>query len=617
MKILPNIKNPDDLKKVASTDLPRLSAEIRQFLLHSLSTTGGHLASNLGTVELTVALHRSFNSPTDKLIWDVGHQAYVHKMLTGRMDQFPTLRKLDGLSGFLKPNESEHDVFGAGHSSTSISAALGFAKANELSKKNDHVVAIIGDGALTGGMAFEAMNHAGHHKEKIIIVLNDNDMSIDDNVGGMSSYLTHIRTSSAYRKFKLNTESTLVHIPKWGSKLAESAKKIKNTIKYLLVPGMLFEDIGLKYFGPIDGHDVAALEDVFEMAKHSEESCVIHVITKKGKGYIPAEQAPDRYHGVNPFNLSEGIKPSNKKGLSHIFGDHLTEMAHEDKKIVAMTAAMCSGTGLCSFKNTHPDRFIDVGIAEQHAVTMAAGLAVEGYKPVFVVYSTFLQRSYDQMIHDVCIPNLPVIFAVDRAGIVGQDGETHHGIFDLSFTQHMPHMTVYSPKDADELKAVTTEVMNTISGPVMIRYPKADGVTLLPFEGDPLKPFIEKNLGDDFAIIPVGNLFKNANDAFERLTIAGFKGKLINPRCVKPMPMDALIDALGSVKHVFTIEDNVQSGGFGETFLVEKTLRKLAFEHYIFSMPNAFIDHGTIQELHDRYGLSGEKISARIEQILK
>lgn len=614
MKILNQIENPSDLKALSTDDLYRLSSEIRHFLINSLSQTGGHLSSNLGAVEMTVALHKCFDSPTDKMIWDVGHQAYVHKILTGRREAFPTLRQLGGLSGFLKRKESEHDIFEAGHSSTSISAALGIAKANELSGKKDHVVAIIGDGALTGGMAFEAMNHAGHSNEKVIIVLNDNEMSIDENVGGLSSYLSQIRTNDTYYRIKGQTEKTLTNIPNMGGQMVRTLKRIKNSVKSFFVPGMLFEDLGMTYIGPIDGHNIKDLCEAFELGKQSEKTCVIHVITKKGKGFVPAETDPDKFHGVSAFKSATGESISLKKeGYSNTFGNKLTALAKKDEKIVAMTAAMCSGTGLCVFKKTIPERFIDVGIAEQHAVTMAAGLALEGYKPVFSVYSTFLQRAYDQILHDVCIQNLPVLFAIDRAGLVGQDGETHHGVFDLSYLGHMPNMKIYASKDADELKAMLTCLTDILEGPTALRYPRGDSKTLLPMCGDPLKPQLETHLGEDFAIVAVGSMVETALNVLHLLREEGINGKLINPRQVSPVPLSELLPLLGETPFIFSLEDHVAKGGFGQSLQMAFVDQDIHQKIHRISLPDCFIEHGQVSELHKIYGLDVDSVAGKIK----
>lgn len=617
MKILPTIKEPQDLKALRKSDLERLASEIRHFLLQNISQTGGHLASNLGAVELSIALHKAFNSPKDKFIWDVGHQAYVHKILTGRQEAFDSLRQLNGLSGFLKRKESCHDIFEAGHSSTSISAALGIAKANALSGSQDQVVAIIGDGALTGGMAFEAMNHAGHIKEKVIIVLNDNDMSIDENVGGMSTYLSHIRTNGTYYKIKGRTERTISRIPNMGVPMVSTLRRVKNSVKSFFVPGMLFEDLGLTYIGPIDGHNIGELLNAFELSKQSEKSCVVHVITKKGKGYVPAETDPDKFHGVSPFKVHNGeAKSLKKEGFSNTFGNKLTALARENDKIVSITAAMCSGSGLCVFKKTHPERFVDVGIAEQHAVTMAAGLALSGFKPVFSVYSTFLQRAYDQVLHDVCIQNLPVLFAIDRAGLVGQDGETHHGVFDISYLSHMPNMRIYASKDAEELKAMLSVLTEDYDGPAALRFPRGDAKNLMSLSGDPLRPHLELSEGDDYTLIPVGNMFETALEVVKILKNKGLKGRIVNPRCIHPIDYMAIAEAAGKTKLWVTLEDHVAKGGFGEALAIanldankDQTIMRL-------SLPNAFMTHGSVGELHQLAGLSPSQIASKIEEAL-
>jgi 1-deoxy-D-xylulose-5-phosphate synthase len=617
MRYLDQIKSPEDLKNLSETELNTLAIEIRQFLLESLSKTGGHLASNLGVVELTLALHRVFNSPADKIIFDVGHQGYVHKLLTGRKDLFPTLRQLDGMSGFLKRSESVHDAFEAGHSSTSLSAALGFAKARALKGTREHVVAVIGDGALTGGMAFEALNHIGHNREKVIIILNDNEMSISANVGGLSKYLDRIRTNSAYYRLKGTTETFLGKVPGVGEAMARGLKRIKGSVKYFFVPGMLFEDLGITYLGPVDGHNLEQLMRSLTLAKEATDGPIlIHVITKKGKGFLPAEMDPDKYHGVGSFSLSKGVIPlPGTKTNSQAFGEKLTALALKDDRIIALTAAMCDGTGLESFKERIPKRFYDVGIAEQHAVTFSVALAHSGFKPVFAVYSTFLQRAYDQILHDVCIQSANVTLAIDRAGLVGQDGETHHGMFDLSFLQPLPNMQIYSPKDAEELEVMMEHLMSSDGGPAAIRYPRGKAVTLLPFTGRADCPEVEKFEGEDFALIAVGNLFSNAIEAFDHLTAQGHKGRLINPRKLKPFPLDALKTAIGEAKYVFTLEDNVLTGGFGER--VKLALDPLDYIVANFAVPDVFVGHGTIDQLHDRLELSGKCVALRINAILE
>lgn len=618
MKILPTIQEPQDLKKLSKAELERLASEIRHFLLQNISQTGGHLASNLGAVELSIALHRAFNSPLDKMIWDVGHQAYVHKILTGRQAAFDSLRQFNGLSGFLKRKESCHDIFEAGHSSTSISAAIGIAKANALCGSQDQVIAIIGDGALTGGMAFEAMNHAGHIKEKVIIVLNDNDMSIDENVGGMSTYLSHIRTNGTYYKIKGRTERTIRSIPNMGVPMVSTLKRFKNSVKSFFVPGMLFEDLGLTYIGPIDGHNLSELQSAFELSKQSEKSCVVHVITKKGKGYVPAENDPDKFHGVSPFVVHSGeAKSLKKEGYSNTFGNKLTALAKEDDRLVAITAAMCSGSGLCVFKRTFPDRFIDVGIAEQHAVTMAAGLALSGYKPVFSVYSTFLQRAYDQVLHDVCIQNLPVLFAIDRAGLVGQDGETHHGVFDISFLSHIPNMRIYASKDASELKAMLDVLTKDYEGPAALRFPRGDAKELMTMAGNPLMPHLEWHKGEDYTLFAVGNMFETALAVAKILSSQGIEGRIVNPRQVHPIDYQQLMEKAGDSKLWITLEDHVAKGGFGEALALADLDAGNRHRVIRLSLPNAFMPHGSVAELHQLVGLSPEQVAKTIEEAVQ
>ena len=471
------VNSPEDIKRLSYTELEILSQEIRQYIIDTVSANGGHLASNLGVVELTIALHKVFSSPEDKIIWDVGHQSYVHKLITGRFKQFRTLRKYDGISGFPKRTESVHDVFNTGHSSTSISAAVGFAQARDLKGEKNEVIAVIGDGALTGGMSFEALNYAGHIKSNLIVILNDNEMSISHNIGALSSYLTRLRIDPTYSKLKTDIETILKNIPAIGKKLAKTAERAKDGLKYLLVPGILFEELGFKYFGPIDGHNISQMISTLEMAKKSSGPKLIHVITKKGKGYPYAERNPDYYHGVGPFNKKTGRSLNKTKFLSYseVFGETLCALGAENEKIIAVTAAMSDGTGLKKFSQKFPDRFFDVGIAEQNAVTMAAAMAAEGFIPVVAIYSTFLQRAYDQILHDVCLQDLHVIFAIDRAGIVGEDGETHHGVFDMSYLRHIPNIVLMAPKDENELSSALKTAIN-ISNPVSIRYPRGTGI---------------------------------------------------------------------------------------------------------------------------------------------
>jgi len=511
--LLDNINSPKDIKQLKEKELQQLAGEIREYIINTVSETGGHLASNLGVVELSLALHKVFDSPKDKIIWDVGHQAYIHKLLTGRKEDLKTLRTLGGLSGFPKRSESEHDIFETGHSSTSISAALGLAKGRDLSGEDYNVIAVIGDGSLTGGMAFEALNHAGDFPTRLIVILNDNNMSISDNIGGMANYLSKIRTVPAYFKLKASVSGVLKNMPFLGNALFNSAEKLKNWFKYLLVPGIIFEELGFKYLGPIDGHDIHNLEYIMKRAKsYNGYPVFIHVITKKGKGYEKAENQPSKYHGVNPFDIESGNSKKHSQGRSYssVFGDWITKAARSDKRIAAVTAAMPEGTGLSKFAAQHKDRFFDVGIAEQHAVTFSAGLAVGGYKPYFAVYSTFLQRAYDQIVHDVCMQKLPVTLAIDRAGIVGADGETHHGVFDIAYLRHMPNITIMSPKDGRELEQMLDFTLK-LDSTCAIRYPRGNENNFVEYNNPIVLGKSEILLeGADAAIIAEGRMVRIA-----------------------------------------------------------------------------------------------------------
>ncbi|MDW7675694.1 MAG: 1-deoxy-D-xylulose-5-phosphate synthase, partial [Bacillota bacterium] len=533
-KLLNKINSLEDFKQIPVNKMDQLATEIREFLIKSVSATGGHLAPNLGVVELTLALHYVYNSPNDKIIWDVGHQSYIHKLLTGRKDRFGTLRQFGGISGFPKISESPHDTFNTGHSSTSISAALGMAKARDLSGDNYQVIAVIGDGALTGGMAFEALNHAGDLGTDIIVVLNDNEMSISSNVGALSSYLSRLRTDPMYEKGKDEIEQLLKRIPAIGSKVLRVVDRLKDSLKYLVVPGMLFEELGFTYLGQIDGHHFGDVKTVLERAKQIKGPKLVHVITKKGRGYHHAESNPNKFHGIGSFDLETGeaIGKKNAPTYTEIFGKTLVELAENDDKIVAITAAMPDGTGLTPFSKKYPDRFFDVGIAEQHAVTMAAGLATQGYKPIVAIYSTFMQRAYDQVLHDVCLQKLPVIFAIDRAGLVGEDGETHHGLFDLSFMGNIPNLVLMSPKDESELKDMLFTATK-LNGPVAIRYPRGSGLGVALKES-----FMELSVGkgelivegDQLTIAAVGNMVQTAIAAAKILKDKGIAASVINSR---------------------------------------------------------------------------------------
>lgn len=617
--MLEQIDSPYDLKKLDKKDFPLICEEIRQFLIEKVSKTGGHLASNLGIVELTIALHYVFNSPVDKIIWDVGHQCYVHKMLTGRKDQFDTLRKFNGLSGYTKRTESVHDIFGAGHSSTSISAALGIAKARDLKGEKYSVVAVIGDGALTGGMAFEALNNAGRSKTDLIVVLNHNEMSISENVGSLSLYLSKLRTDPTYNKLKQEVDNLLNIVPPIGKSLHKYIERIKDSVKQLVVPGMFFEEMGFTYLGPIDGHDVGSLIEVLERAKKIKGPILVHVITKKGKGYKFAEKFPDKFHSAAPFDIQTGkFVNEGQATYSDVFGKTLTEMALKDDKIVAITAAMPEGTGLIHFAKLIPERFFDVGIAEQHATTFAAGMAVQGYKPYFAVYSTFLQRAYDQLIHDVCIQKLPVVFAIDRAGIVGEDGETHQGVFDLSYLRPIPNIAIMSPKDANELVEMV-KLSRNLEFPVAIRYPRGkagefDITRECSIEFGKAELVTE---GKEIAIFALGRMVGKVLEAKEILKVSDLQPFIVNLRFVKPLDEELILDISNKVKFIVTVEDNVIAGGVGSAILellnsngIYKPVLRLGF-------PDKFIEHGDVENLFKKYNLDAESIANTILQKYK
>jgi 1-deoxy-D-xylulose-5-phosphate synthase len=618
--LLDKISSPEDLKNLKERELKQLAGEIREYIINTVSETGGHLASNLGVVELSIALHKVFDSPKDKMIWDVGHQAYIHKLLTGRKESFKTLRTLGGLSGFPKRSESEHDIFETGHSSTSISAALGIAKARDLSGEDYNVIAVIGDGSLTGGMAFEALNHAGDFPTKLIVILNDNNMSISDNIGGMANYLSKIRTVPAYFKLKARVGSVLKKIPLLGDPIFNSAEKLKNWFKYLLVPGIIFEELGFKYFGPIDGHDIHNLEYVLKRAKsYNGYPVFIHVVTTKGKGYEKAESEPAKYHSVSPFDIEGGKSKNSSKGRSYsnVFGDWIANAAIKDKRIAAVTAAMPEGTGLDKFSQQHKDRFFDVGIAEQHAVTFSAGLAVGGYKPYFAVYSTFLQRAYDQIVHDVCMQKLPVTFAIDRAGIVGADGETHHGVFDIAYLRHMPNITILSPKDGREMEQML-DLTQQLDSPCAIRYPRGSENN---FEECNNPVVIGKGEilieGTDAAIIAEGRMVRIAYNACKLLLEKGISLTLVNARFIKPLDEELLLSTAKKHHIIFTLEDGVFTGGMGSSILEFYNKNKVDTNINIFAYDDKFITQGEIEELHKIHEMDAESIAAKIEKKLR
>lgn len=625
-EILDKYKDFTDIKNMSYKQLDTFANEIREFLIEKVSKTGGHLASNLGVVELTLSIFKVFDLKSDKLIWDVGHQAYVHKILTGRKDKFDTLRKFGGISGFPKREESIYDFFDTGHSSTSISAALGMAIARDIKGEKHEVVAVIGDGALTGGMAFEALNDAGYRKTKIIIILNDNQMSIARNVGGMSKYLSKLRVDPKYNKFKEGFDFTVRKIPGVGKEMANSIEKIKGGIKQLIVPGMLFEDMGIKYLGPIDGHNIKELTEVFSMARKIKESVIIHVVTKKGKGYEHAEKNSNKFHSIGPFDCDSGEIFSNSQvTYSSAFGDEMIEIARENKNLVAITAAMRDGTGLSKFAQIYPDRFFDVGIAEQHAVTLAAGMASQGLKPVFAVYSTFLQRAYDQVLHDVCIQKLPVVFAVDRAGIVGEDGETHQGIFDLSYLSHIPNMTIMSPKCVEELKVMLAWAMKQ-NFPLALRYPRGGNnanIKLSPIKNITVGKWEvmyeeDDNINEDkkVALISTGKMVEHALFAKEKLNNAGVSCMLINACFIKPVDKDLIKKLVNDNYYIVTVEDNIIHGGLGSSVLEYISTITTAAKVLNLGFKDEFITHGNVDLLYKINNLDADGITESILNIM-
>ncbi len=617
--LLDKVKNPLDLKGLTVEELYRLADEIRSFLINSVSQTGGHLAPNLGVVELTLALHSVFNCPQDKIIWDVGHQSYIHKIITGRRDVFLTLRQYGGISGFPKRAESDCDPFDTGHSSTSISAALGMALARDLKKEKYHVVAVIGDGAMTGGMAFEALNHAGHMGTNLIVVLNDNEMSISENVGALAAYLSRMRTDPKYYKHKEEMELLLKKIPSIGPTVVKAVERIKDSFKYLVVPGMLFEELGFTYLGPINGHDIALTRTVLQRALNSHGPVIVHVITRKGKGYRLAEENPDKFHGIGPFDVQTGETRETKiPTYTEVFGQALCEIAAANEKVLAITAAMPAGTGLTQFRERFPARFFDVGIAEQHAVTMAAGLAASGFIPVVAVYSTFLQRAYDQIIHDVALQGLHVIFAIDRAGIVGEDGETHHGLFDISYLRHIPGMVIMAPKDENELRLMLRSGVD-FEGPVAIRYPRGAGVGVQLADRAEAIPFGKAEVlkeGEDITIAAVGPLVYAALEAAAALEERGIRATVINARFIKPLDEVCLIESIKNTGALLTVEENVLRGGFGSAVLEVLNNHEIKIPVKRLGISDEFVTHGSPAILRAKYGLTGENIVAQVSRML-
>lgn len=615
--MLEKIQKPNDIKKIPADQLPALAEEIREFIIESLSKTGGHLASNLGVVELTIAMHRVFDLPKDKLIWDVGHQSYTHKILTGRKDGFETLRWEGGISGFPKRSESDCDVFDTGHSSTSISAGVGYVRARELKKENYSVISIIGDGALTGGMAYEALNNAASLKSNFIIVLNDNEMSITENVGGMSSYLSGLRTASAYTDFKMDVTKALNRIPGIGPGMVDAMRKTKSSIKQIIIPGMLFEDMGLTYLGPVDGHNIPQLIKTFQEAKRFEGPILVHVLTQKGRGYEPAMRHPARFHGAGPFDVKTGL-PVGKSNPTYtdVFSTVMRKMGDRRKDVAAVTAAMMTGVGLKRFSNMFPDRCFDVGIAEEHAVTFAAALSLGGITPVVAIYSSFLQRAYDQIMHDVCMQNLHVVFAIDRAGLVGYDGETHHGIFDLSYLGSMPNMTILAPKNLWELSDMIKFAVD-YDGPIAVRYPRGEAYTGLKEFRAPIclgkSEVIHE--GSRVALLAVGSMVKMAEEVQKQLKERmDMDAALVNARFVKPIDEELLRSFADTYELVVTLEENVKDGGFGERVLAFAEEEDLPFGVEIIALPDRFIPHGSVSYQMKQVGFTPEDICGRIEE---
>ena len=610
---LDRINEANDIKKIEPEAYDALASEIRSFIIESVSEHGGHLASNLGIVELTMALHLCLDFPNDKLIWDVGHQAYTHKLLTGRKEDFSSLRTFGGMSGFPKHKESPCDAFDTGHSSTSISAALGYARARDLKGENRTVVAVIGDGSMTGGMAYEALNNVSHLKSNMIIVLNDNKMSISENVGGLSRHLTALRTRESYMDFKVDVEKKLKQIPHVGDSVARSVKKSKDSIRQLFVKGGFFEDFGIKYIGPIDGHDIKEMVRVLNALKKLNEPVVMHVVTQKGRGYIPAEKNPSAFHGVGSFDIATG-EPLAGKSVSYtsIFSKTICKLGKNHPDVVTICAAMPDGTGLTAFKKYFPDRFFDVGIAEQHAVTFAAGLAAGGLKPIFAVYSSFLQRAYDQILHDVCIQNLPVVFAIDRAGLVGSDGETHQGIFDISYLSTIPNMTIMAPKNKWELSDMIKYAVD-FSAPIAIRYPRGEAYDGLREYRAPIacgkSEWIYRS--GQIALFALGAMVKTAEAVHERLKALGYESSLINARFAKPLDEDALLSAARHHDLIVTMEENVISGGMGEQVMRFYEEHNLSVRVLAIAIPDEYVEHGNVEILRREVGIDAETITER------
>lgn len=612
--LLDDVGSPEDLKKIPKEKLPVLAEELRKIIIEQVSSGGGHLASNLGVIELTIALHYVLNTPSDKIVWDVGHQSYTHKLITGRKDRFATLRKYGGISGFPRIEESPYDTFGAGHSSTSISAALGIAEARDQKGENFKVVAVIGDGAMTSGLAFEGLNHAGQLRKDLIVVLNDNEMSISPNVGALSGYLNRILSGEMYRRFKKETKMFIEGIPRLGVPVSKIAQRMEEMIKRLFLPGILFEELGFNYIGPIDGHDISTLIETFRTVLPGKSPTLIHVITKKGKGYKYSEEDPCIFHGIGPFDVDTGIviSDSTVPTYSDIFGQALTGLAREDPRIVAISAAMREGTGLDCFAKEYAGRFYDVGIAEPHAVTFAAGLASQGLRPVVAIYSTFLQRAYDQIVHDVCLQNLPVVFAIDRAGVVGEDGATHQGLFDISYLRHIPNLLVMSPRDGAELRSMLRLALRH-RGPSAIRFPRGRAIQYADLSsGNPGLKLGKAELmaeGEDIAIIAIGNSVYPSLRAAQMLLKDGVRASVVNARFIKPLDESLILSVSEKAGHVITVEENMLAGGFGSSVL-ELLHNAGSTDIYVqrIGIDDEFVEHGSQSVLRRKYGLDDEGI---------
>ena len=622
-KLLDTINSPADVKALTEEQLVQLAGEIRQLIIEVTSKNGGHLAPNLGVVELSLALHKVFSTPKDKIVYDVGHQAYIHKIVTGRRDMFHTLRQYGGLSGFPKRSESEHDAFGVGHSSTSISAALGMAVARDVKGEDYDVVAVIGDGSMTGGMAFEALNNAGDLRKRMIVVLNDNEMSISKNVGAMSEYLYQLRTGETYNRIKHDLEGWLGNVD-FGGDVLKVLRRIKGSVKNLMLPTCIFEELGFTYLGPIDGHDIHSLIEVLEAAKNLDEPVLIHVITKKGKGYAPAEESPNKFHGTGPFEVATGKKIANPNApitYTEVFGNTVIELAKEDENIVAITAAMPDGTGLTPFSKEFPKRFFDVGIAEQHAVTAAAGMAAAGLNPVVAIYSTFMQRAYDSVMHDICMQNLHVSLCLDRAGLVGDDGFTHHGVFDYAYLRSMPNMTVMAPKDEDELRHMLKTAVG-MNGPVAVRYPRGSGVGVALSDSLNTLPIGKAEMlreGSDVSLWAIGTMVESATKLAEKLAEQGINAGVINMRFAKPIDKELLLAHAEKYKNIVTLEEGCLYGGVGSAVLEALNEARLLGTCKVlnFGIPDEFILHGDKQRLFQDIGLDVETMAGKVTAFVK